>query len=136
MRAFVLVSFLTGIATVAAAEVKNQQNVSPEYMQSAGSRTFAIDYIGKITAVPEGAKKLRVWFPVPQDSTVQTIRDLRFSLRPKVSFESKYGNRIAYWEMENPNATNELTMQFVCERKVVILDLAKLGVDGTETSAQ
>jgi transglutaminase-like putative cysteine protease len=27
-------------------------------------------------------------------------------------------------------------MQFVCERKVVILDLAKLAVDGSETSAQ
>src|ERR1051325_5713358 len=136
MKAFVLVSFLTGIATVAAAEVKNQQNVSPEYMQSAGSRTFAIDYVGKITAVPEGAKKLRVWLPVPQDSTVQTIHDLRFSSRPNISIEPKYGNKIAYWEIENPKVTNEVTMHFVCERKVVILDLAKLTVDGIETSAQ
>jgi transglutaminase-like putative cysteine protease len=124
-----------GVVVGSAWAESNQQIVDPEFMQKAGSRTFAIDYVGKISGVPEGTKKLRVWMPAPQDSTVQWIRDLRFSSRPKISTEPKYGNRIAYWEIDAPKATNEITMSFVCERKVVILDLEKLATDGVETSA-
>jgi hypothetical protein len=135
MKPLLIFSFLIAVATVAAAETSHQQIVAPEYMQQAGSRTFEIEYIGKISGVPEGAKKLRVWIPAPQDSTVQAIRELRFSARPKITTEPKYGNKIAYWEIEQPKASNELKMSFVCERKVVILDLAKLASDGVESSA-
>src|SRR5687768_14959828 len=84
---------------------QNQQNVEPAYMQNAGSRTFEIEYVGKVLGVPKGARKLRIWMPVPQDSTVQTIRHLSFSARPEIMIEPKYGNKIAYWETENPKAT-------------------------------
>lgn len=136
MKPILLLSLLATVASSVAVDGRKQQTVSPDYMQAAGSRTFAIDYVGKISGVPEGAKKLRVWFPAPQDSTVQSIRDLRFSARAKITTEPKYGNKIAYWEIDNPKPTNELTMHFVCERKVVILDLARLGTDEVETSAQ
>lgn len=136
MKPFAFVSLLACFASAIGGEIKNQQIVSREYMQSAGSRSFSIDYVGKISAIPEGAKKLRVWMPVPQDSTAQTVRELRFSMFPKISTEPKYGNKIAYWEIDNPKSTNELTMHFVCERKVVILDLGKLATDGHEISAQ
>ena len=115
--------------TIAAADSANQLVVSPAYMKPAGFRTFAIDYVGKISGVPDGAKKLRIWLPVPQNSTVQSIRDLSFSAPPKFGTESKYGNRIAYWEIEAPKATHEVTMRFSCERKEIAMDLAKLATD-------
>jgi transglutaminase-like putative cysteine protease len=136
MKSIAFVCLLAALASARAAEIQNQQIVSPDYLQAAGSRKFAIDYVGKISGVPEGAKKLRIWFPVPQDSTVQEIRLLQFSKNPKITTEPKYGNKIAYWEIDDPKATNELTMHFVCQRKVVILDLAKLATDGVDTSAQ
>lgn len=134
MKPFLIFSFLIGAAGVAAAETSHQQIVSPEFMKPGESRTFAIEYVGKISGVPDGAKRLRVWMPVPQDSTVQSIHDLRFSLRPKIAKEPKYGDKIAYWEIDEPKTTNQITMSFVCTRKVVSLDLGKLAMDGVETS--
>jgi transglutaminase-like putative cysteine protease len=122
-------------ALIGADSQEGQQVVSPQYMKPASSRTFAIDYVGKVSGVPDGAKKLRVWLPVPQDSTVQSIRDLTFSAPLKLSAEPKYGNKIAYWEVDAPKATHEVTMRFTCERKEIIMDLAKLSTDGKSGSA-
>jgi len=120
----------------AAADLANQQVVSPEYMKPGGSRTFAIEYVGKVSGVPEGAKKLRVWLPVPQDSTVQAIHGLTFSAPPRMGTEAKYHNKIAYWEIDNPKTAQEVTMRFTCERKDIAMDLAKLGTDGTASEAE
>ncbi|HEX7859800.1 MAG TPA: transglutaminase domain-containing protein [Verrucomicrobiae bacterium] len=112
-------------------EPPNQQNVAPEYMKPAGSRKFSIEYNGKISEVPEGTKKLRVWFPVPQNSTAQTITDLSFSKSPSYHTETKYGNLIGYWEIDSPQSSHEFTMRFTCERKEIVADLAKLSTDGS-----
>lgn len=130
-----LIAALASAMTIAAADSANQQVVSSTYMKPAGSRTFAIEYVGKISGVPDGAKKLRFWLPVPQNSTVQSIRDLTFSAPPKFGTEGKYGNRIAYWEIDAPKATHEVTMRFTCERKEIVMDLAKLATDGKASSA-
>lgn len=113
-----------------------QQVVNPEYMKSTGSRTFAVEYTAKISGVPNGAKKLRVWLPVPQDSTVQLIRELSFSRQPRLTTEGKYGNRIAFVEVDAPGAALELTMKFVCERREIQVDLARLTQDGNESSGK
>jgi hypothetical protein len=101
-----LLILISGVSlpSMAAAEneAPNQQIVSREYLKPAGSRSFAIEYIGKLSGVTNGAKKLRVWMPVPQDSTVQTIRELSFSRPPRLTTEPKDGNKIAYWEFDNP----------------------------------
>ncbi len=111
-----------------------QQVVNPQFMKPADSRTFSVEYIGKVSGVPEGAKKLRVWLPVPQNSTVQTIRDLTFDRTPKFATESKYGNKIAYWEIDSPKSTHEVTMRFTCERKEIVMDLSQLKTDGKDGS--
>ena len=111
-----------------------QQVVAPEYMKPAGSRTFSIQYIGKISDIPANISKLRVWLPVPQDSTVQSIRDLSFSAPARFTTEKKYGNKIAYFEIEHPKSAHEITMRFVCERKEIVMDLAKLSSDGKPNS--
>ena len=106
-------------------------------MKPAQSRKFSIEYTGRVAEIPGGTKKLRVWIPVPQNSTVQTITDLSFQLRsPAFHTEPKYGNLIAYWEIDNPKANHEFTMRFTCERKEILMDLAKLDSDSTAPQAQ
>ena len=97
----------------AASTADNQQIVEPQFSLASGSRTFSVEYIGKVPEIPAGTKKLRVWMPVPPDSTIQEIRDLSFARPARLTREAKYGNRIAYWEIENPHATLALAMHFV-----------------------
>src|SRR6266487_2667686 len=126
------------IFSVAAADkdASNEQIVAPEYLMPASVRIFSIEYVGKVSGVPDGAKRLRVWMPVPQNSTVQRIRALSFSQTPRLNTEPKYGNKMAYWEFENPAPSNELRMNFVCRRLEIRVDLARLGSDGQDAAAQ
>ena len=123
-------------AAAADKDPSNQQIVAPEYLKRGGVRIFAIEYVGKVSGVPVDAKRLRVWMPVPQNSTVQRIRQLTFSQMPRVTTEPKYGNKMAYWEIENPGASNELKMNFICRRQEILMDLSRLGSDGQDAVAQ
>jgi transglutaminase-like putative cysteine protease len=117
----------------------------PGFLKEAGSRTMAITYKAVVKEVPVETKRLRIWAPVPQDTPVQTIRGLEFQGEPKpvVTWEKRFGNRLAYWEFENPAATMQLapgaktfdwaaTYAFTCTRKEQVTDLGKLGEDGEE----
>lgn len=131
---------LAGVAELnllaAPKEPANQQIIAREYLKPAGARSFAIEYVGKVSGVPEGTSKLRVWMPVPQDSTVQAIRELSFSQPPRLASEPKYGNKIAFWEIDKPQPAVELTMKFVCRHQEVLVDLARLGTDGEDAADQ
>ena len=104
----------------------SQQPVSKEFLKPAESRTFSITYTGLVKEIPAGTRKLRVWLPVPQDSTVQQIRALKFSREMSVATEAKYGNKIAYAEIESPGTSVEITMTFECTRQEIRSDLEKL----------
>lgn len=108
------------------------QTVAKDFLKPGDTRTFAITYNGQVKDIPPGTKKLRVWMPVPQDSTVQTIKDLGFSRDMKIGTEPKYGNRVAYAEIENPGSGVEITMKFVCTRMEIKSDLEKLSGDGSD----
>lgn len=110
----------------------SQQEVNPAYEKTGDTRRFSIKYIGKVPEIPSGTKVLRVWMPVPQDSTVQSIEKLEFSPKTKLHTEKKYGNKIAYWEIENPPASLQLQMNFVCTRHEILMDLDRLKTDGTD----
>jgi len=109
-----------------------QQVMEKNYLKPAESRTFAIEYVGKVPEIPAGTRKLRVWLPVPQDSTVQSIKDLTFSKEAKFATEPKYGNKIAYFEIDNPGASAEIAMKFACTRLEVKMDLEALKSDGKD----
>jgi transglutaminase-like putative cysteine protease len=109
-----------------------RQTVSKDFLVPGDTRSFAIAYTGQVSQIPAGTKKLRVWLPVPQDSTVQSIKDLKFSRDVSFAVETKYGNRIAYAEIENPGPTVEITMSFVCTRAEIKSDLKKLAGDGND----
>ena len=109
-----------------------QQLVDKKFLKPSESRTFSVEYVGKIPEVPAGTKKLRVWLPAPQDSTVQTIKNLTFSREAKVATESKYGNKVAYFEIDNPGAAAEIAMKFECTRQEIKTDLDALKSDGKD----
>ncbi len=109
-----------------------QQVVARGFVLPGESRTFSVDYVGKVSEIPAGTKKLRVWLPVPQDTTVQTIRNLSFSRPARVGCEPKYGNAIACWELENPGGTFEVAMKFECTRLEIRTDLALLKSEGQD----
>ena len=109
-----------------------QQTVIPDYQQPGETRKFSIEYTGKVSEVPAGTKTLRVWMPVPQSTTVQKIEQLEFTPKARLASESKYGNQIAYWELENPPSSLELKMKFVCSRQEIRMDLQRLKSDGED----
>ena len=111
---------------------ENQQIVKREFLKPGDARTFAVEYVGRVAEIPAGTKNLRVWLPVPPDSTVQSIKELGFSQPPRLGTEPKYGNQIAYWEIAEPGTKVELTMKFVCTRQEIRTDLDKLKDDGKD----
>jgi transglutaminase-like putative cysteine protease len=112
-----------------------QQVVAREYLKPGDRRTFSVEYVAKVPEIPAGTRKLRVWIPVPQDSTVQEIRGLSFSKEPRLGVEPKYGNRIAFWEIENPGTAAELAMRFDCTRLEIRTDLDALRPEGKDDPA-
>src|SRR5258705_4349569 len=129
--AFVL-AWMAPAAPQEAAPQDGQQSVAKEFLKPGDNRTFSITYTGRVLEIPAETKKLRLWLPVPQDSTVQAIRDLKFSRDMKSSTENKYGDKIAYAEIESPGATAEVTMSFVCTRSEIRIDLEKLAGEGSD----
>src|SRR5688572_1075816 len=134
MKAELLTAVMALAASATAVEMPGQQIVASQFLKPAESRKFSIDYVGVVTNVPPETKVLRVWFPVPLDSTVQMISDLRFSQAPELGTETKYGNKIAYWEIPKPARETTLRMSFVCARKEINVDLDRLQTDGSDPS--
>ena len=110
----------------------NQQLLDPAYLKPASSRSFTIEYVGQATGIPAGTKELRVWLPVPQDSPSQTIRNLKFSQEPTFGVEPKYGNKIAYFTIADPETSASIAMSFSCTRLETIVDLDQLKTDGKD----
>jgi transglutaminase-like putative cysteine protease len=120
------------LAAGAADKRENQQSIAARYRLHGDARQFSIQYTGRVSEIPAGAKRLRVWLPVPPNSTVQEISKLEFTPSAKLAVEPKYGNRVAYLEMNNPGTAAEIKMSFVCKRDEIRLDLANLKEDGKD----
>jgi len=128
----IFVSVVTSLS-LAEPHQDKQQTVNPEYQRPGETRRFSIEYTGKVSDVPVGTKKLRVWMPAPQSTTAQQIEQLEFEPKARLANETKYGNQIAYWELENPPSSVELRMKFVCTRQEIRADLERLKADGKES---
>ena len=90
--------------SVAADKTSSQQIVAREYMKSAGSRIFGIEYVGKVSGVPEGANKSAHECPLLAISTKaatgqnEPCHSLR---RHGRSASVRWGNRLArFWIAE------------------------------------
>lgn len=111
---------------------EGQQTVSAHHRLPGDTRKFSVQYTGKISEIPTGTRRLRVWLPAPQNSTVQVIDKLEFTPAARLRTEPKYGNKIAHFKIENPGVTAEVKMSLVCTRQEIRLNLPGLQEDGKE----
>ena len=67
------------------------------------SRKFRFDYGATLAGLPAGSK-VRVWVPVPQNTTFQRISWFKPELpaKPEIGTEEEYGNKILYFETQAP----------------------------------
>jgi len=106
--------FLPSIAQLAAQSASNGHKFSPP------SRTFRFTYHFTVKDIPTGAKRVRVWAPVPQTDRHQTVRVLTIKAPAKtqITRDSEYGNRILYAEIKNPAASKEeFTLEYEVTRR-------------------
>ncbi|MEE3373299.1 MAG: transglutaminase-like domain-containing protein [Planctomycetota bacterium] len=91
-------------------------------------RTFTLHYGAEVTGLNAGAQ-LRVWIPVPQTTTYQTVTELGRKLPAvgKTGKDKKYGNKMVFFEMPAPGAGRvTFSLQYRVRRQEV-RGLAKTG---------
>ena len=84
------------------------------------SRSFHFTYSFTVKDIPAGAKRVRVWVPVPQTDQHQTVRVLtvKAPAKTRMSQEPEYGNRMMYVEIDNPSAPKaEFTLEYKVTRR-------------------
>ncbi|MFZ0816416.1 MAG: transglutaminase domain-containing protein [Candidatus Sulfotelmatobacter sp.] len=84
------------------------------------SRTFRFTYNFTVKDIPSGAKRVRVWIPVPQTDQHQTVRVLsvKAPVKMRTTQESEYGNKMMYAEIQNPAAGKaEFTLEYKITRR-------------------
>jgi len=99
---------------LAAQTTSNAQKFSPP------TRTFRFTYNFTVKDIPAGAKRVRVWIPVPQSDQHQTVRVLavKAPVKTRMTREFEYGNRMMYAEIENSAAGKaEFTLEYEVTRR-------------------
>jgi transglutaminase-like putative cysteine protease len=96
------------------------QSTSNAQKFSAASRTFRFTYNFTVKDIPSGAKRVRVWIPVPQTDQHQTVRVLavKAPVKTRMTREPEYGNRMMYAEIKNPaQGKAEFTLEYKITRR-------------------
>jgi transglutaminase-like putative cysteine protease len=96
------------------------QTTSKTQKFSLPSRTFRFTYNFTVKDIPSGAKRVRVWVPVPQTDQHQTVRVLSVKApgKTQMTHEPEYGNRMLYAEIANPaSGTAEFTLEYEVTRR-------------------
>ncbi|MFZ0797826.1 MAG: transglutaminase-like domain-containing protein [Terriglobales bacterium] len=99
---------------LAAQTTSNPQKFSPP------SRTFRFSYHVTVKDIPPGAKRVRVWIPVPQTDRHQTARILavKAPVKTRMTQEPEYGNRMMYAEIQNSaGGKAEFTLEYKITRR-------------------
>ena len=110
---------------------------SDEY--SPPSRTFLFTYQATLKAVPQGARRVRVWIPRPASDAHQTVvvKQVQAPVHLRETREQAFGNDMLYGEMLQPQAgAAEFTVEYQVTRKEYskgsFQALAKADRDGKE----
>ena len=102
------------VSQLAAQATSKAQTFSPP------TRTFRFTYSFRVKDIPSGAKRVRVWVPLPQTDQHQTVRVLavKAPVQTRVTREPEYGNRMVYAEIENPAPGKaEFTFEYKITRR-------------------
>jgi len=96
------------------------QAASDAHKFSPPTRTLRFTYSFTIKDIPSGAKRVRVWVPVPQTDPHQTVRVLavKAPVKTRIAQEPEYGNRMIYAEIQNPaQGKAEFTIEYKITRR-------------------
>jgi transglutaminase-like putative cysteine protease len=99
---------------LAAQPTSSSQKFSPP------ARTFRFTYRFTVKDIPSGAKRVRVWVPVPQTDEHQTVRVLavKAPAKTRMTQDREYGNRMMYAEIQNPASDKaEFTLEYKVKRR-------------------
>jgi transglutaminase-like putative cysteine protease len=99
---------------LAAQATSNAQQFSP------ATRTFRFTYNFSVKDIPSGAKRVRVWVPVPHSDQHQTVRVLAVKApgETRMTQEPEYGNRMMYAEIQNSVPSKaEFTLAYQITRR-------------------
>jgi hypothetical protein len=144
MRANIACAVVALLCAVALASDKEAANGNLD-------RKFEFTYKAELKNVPQDAKTVDLWIPVPQSSKHQKISDVKFQViqlteatlqnpkgeniavavelnaKPEIHTDKELGNKIAHWKLSADQAKNlTVTMTFKCERhEVAASDVAK-----------
>lgn len=82
------------------------QATSEDGKFSPPARTFRFTYSFTVKDIPSGAKRVRVWIPLPQTDQHQNVRLLaaKAPVKMRMTQEAGYGNRMMYAEIQNSAA--------------------------------
>lgn len=107
--------------------------VGPTVQAAPASATFSVQHALKVKDIPQGAKKVRIWFWMPQDDANQKVLDFSVTDAPqghKITTDPAYGRRYLYSEVLEPaNGTINVATRFTVNRRAVstTLDPEKSG---------
>jgi transglutaminase-like putative cysteine protease len=103
-------------------------------------RAFEVECLTLVPPLPAGARKLRVWVPVPQSGDHQQISNLKIqSPTPyRIYQEPRFSDRYAYLELTPAKvaAPNEIRMSFNATRQEYRADLADPPASGAQPSGK
>jgi len=87
--------------------------------QTPRERNFAFEYVTTVKDVPDGAKELTLWLPIPHDDPYQVISDLRIeSPHPYQVHPAQYGNKVLSVKLKSPQPAGfSVTLRFNVKRR-------------------
>ena len=109
-----LLLLLFPICELPAQAASNAQRFSPP------KRTFHFTYNFTVKDIPFGAKRVRIWVPVPQTDQHQTVRLLAIEapVKTRMTREPEYDNRMIYAEIQNfADGKAEFSLKFEITRR-------------------
>src|SRR5947209_6589547 len=112
--ALLLMLFLLPVQRSSAQATSRTEKFSPP------ARSFVFTYKFVVKDIPAGAKRVRVWVPVPQTDQHQTVRvvAIKAPVKTRLMQETEYGNRMMYAEVETPTPGNaEFTLEYKITRR-------------------
>jgi transglutaminase-like putative cysteine protease len=83
------------------------------------SRSFELTYEATVRDIPEGAKVLELWLPLPQTDRNQTIHRIAIDAANRVTIgqEPRFGNQSVHVRVDHPNAPVSVTLTVEATRR-------------------
>ena len=95
---------------------------APDRHGSPGSRAVEFTYGLTLRGLPERARQVSIWVPLPRETSAQRIEDMRVDadIPGRVLSDPTYGNRFLYFESEGSQPESlKAVIRFVVRREAV-----------------